>query len=292
MLNSHLPFKPTRSLVPLTIILGLNEIASAVAVAMHGAGFGVIMSDDPNPPVIRRGMAYFDALYGDEVSISAVSAASASDTLSAAALARERTRVVVTRLTLNDLLTIGAIDTLIDARMQKYTVTPDLRHLAGAAVGLGPRFTVGENCDVAIETKPGHEGVTLTRGETLRADGVSRQLGDIGRERFIYSEHAGQWRTALDVGARVFKNFSLGLLDGQSILAPFDGILRGIARDGIQVRGNVKLVEIDPRGRKAQWTGIDERGAAIAAATCRAVIELRRERSEAKMHATLLRAND
>ena len=54
-------------------------------------------------------------------------------------------------------------------------------------------------------------------------------------------------------------------------LAPRDGILRGIVRDGSEVPAGVKLVEIDPRGRDAQWTGTDDRGRAIASATVAAV---------------------
>jgi xanthine dehydrogenase accessory factor len=54
-------------------------------------------------------------------------------------------------------------------------------------------------------------------------------------------------------------------------LSPIDGVVRGIARDSTSVLAGVKLIEIDPRGRRASWTGIDERGRAIAEATLRAI---------------------
>jgi hypothetical protein len=45
-----------------------------------------------------------------------------------------------------------------------------------------------------------------------------------------------------------------------------------------------KLLEVDPRGRKARWTGIDERPRGIAAATRQAVraraVVLARQRTE------------
>jgi len=50
-----------------------------------------------------------------------------------------------------------------------------------------------------------------------------------------------------------------------------DGFLRGIARDATFVPQGVKLLEIDPRGRAANWTGSDQRGRAIAEATVRAI---------------------
>ncbi|MDZ5649882.1 hypothetical protein [Nitrospirillum sp. BR 11828] len=35
---------------PYAIILGTNEIASAVAIRLHHQGYGVVMSHDPLPP--------------------------------------------------------------------------------------------------------------------------------------------------------------------------------------------------------------------------------------------------
>lgn len=53
--------------------------------------------------------------------------------------------------------------------------------------------------------------------------------------------------------------------------APFDGILRGVARDGTEVPAGVKLLEMDSRGRRASWTGIDARGRSIAKGVVRIV---------------------
>jgi hypothetical protein len=108
-------------------------------------------------------------------------------------------------------------------------------------------------------------------GWTDAADGVASSLGDVGSERFVYSQSAGRWRTPIEIGTRVYKDLVLGHLSGIPVLAPRDGILRGIARDGSEVPAGVKLLEIDPRGRHAQWTGIDERGRSIAKATMRAI---------------------
>ena len=88
-----------------------------------------------------------------------------------------------------------------------------------------------------------------------------------GAERFVYSQLAGRWRTAIEIGTRVYKDLVLGHLSDAPVAAPRDGVLRGIVRDGSEVMAGVKLLEIDPRGRLAQWTGIDERGRAIASAT-------------------------
>ncbi|WP_047307725.1 xanthine dehydrogenase [Rhodopseudomonas palustris] len=253
------------------VVLGTNEIASAVAVQLHRAGCCVVMSHDPFPPVIRRKMAFHDALYGDEVTIEGVRGARVDHGTEIFQALRQSDSVLVTWLALADLLPIGPIDILVDARMQKHRVTPDLRRLARVSVGLGPGFSTSANCDVAIETRPGRSGVVIGAGWTDAADGIASPLGGVGAERFQYSQAGGKWRTAVEIGSRVFNGFPVGHLGGIPVRAPCDGILRGVVRDGQDVPQGVKLMEVDSRGRHAQWTGIDDRGRGIANAVLRAV---------------------
>ena len=63
----------------------------------------------------------------------------------------------------------------------------------------------------------------------------------------------------------------MGHLGGEVVRAPFDGILRGVVRDGTEVPAGVKLLEVDPRGRGASWTGTDSRARIIATAVTKAV---------------------
>ncbi|MFC0239197.1 xanthine dehydrogenase [Rhodopseudomonas telluris] len=256
------------------VVLGTNEIASAVAVHLHRAGFAVVMSHDPFPPVIRRRMAFHDALYGDPVSVDGVVGERADDGMQIYQALRHSLAIQVTWLPLPDLLPVRSIDLLVDARMQKHRVTPDLRRLAGLSIGLGPGFATEVNCDAAIETRPGRSGLIVAHGWTDAADGVASPLGDAGAERFQYSQTTGRWHSAVEIGSRVFKGFVLGHLSGEPVRAPCDGIVRGIVRDGSEVPVRVKLLEIDPRGRHAQWTGIDNRGRSIADAVCRAAGKL------------------
>jgi len=261
----------------LAIVLGTNEIASAVAVHLHRDGYGVVMSHDPFPPVIRRKMAFHDVLYGDPVAIEGIAGERADDGVQVFKALRQSHAIQVSWLSLTDLLPVGAVEILVDARMQKHRVTPDLRRLARISIGLGPGFSRNVNCDLAIETRPGRNGLMVRDGWTDAADGVASPLGGAGAERFQYSQASGRWHTAVEIGSRVFKGFVLGHLAGAPVRAPCDGILRGVARDGQDMPQGVKLLEIDPRGRHAQWTGIDDRGRTIAAAVLRAVAAQRLE---------------
>jgi xanthine dehydrogenase accessory factor len=256
---------------PFVIVLGVNEIASAVAARLTQEGCRVVLSHDPYPPVIRRGMAFHDALFNDHTEVDGIQGYCGETALEIIRMLTVTGVVAVTSLQLTDLIALRIPDVLIDARMQKRRTTPSLRNIASLSIGIGPQFAAGSNCDVAIETHPDHTGELVEIGETRANDHVPRYLGGVGRDRFVYSARDGIWRTPLDIGARVFKNYMLGLVDGYRVFAPMDGYLRGIARDGVVVSQNAKLVEVDPRGRASSWTGTDERGRAIADAAYRVI---------------------
>jgi xanthine dehydrogenase accessory factor len=256
---------------PFAVILGTNEIASAVAVNLHRDGYCVVLSHDPLPPVIRRKMSFHDALFDDPVTIAGVAARRVDIGLEILSSFGSAKDVIITELGLLDLIVLRTLDILVDARMQKYQVTPDLRRLARFTIGLGPGFTAGTNCDSAIETRPAKTGRIIQQGATDAADGIARRLGGAGAERFVYSAVPGRWHTAIEIGTRIYKNFIVGRLGGEAVRAPFDGILRGVVRDGTEVPAGVKLLEVDPRGRGASWIGTDNRGRTIATAVTKAV---------------------
>jgi xanthine dehydrogenase accessory factor len=256
---------------PFAIILGTNEIASAVAVHLRRIGWSVILSHDPLLPVIRRAMAFHDALFDDRPMVEEIQGERVETAREIAHAVDLPKRVAVTWLGLADLLAFGSPLVLVDARMQKHHVIPDLRNLAGITVGLGPNFAVGINCDIAVETQPNQCGLVIKAGRTRAPDGRSRLLGGVGAERFVYSDQIGRWHTPVEIGTRVFKGVVLGYLDRLLVRSPIDGVVRGIVRDGIDVPAYVKLLEIDPRGRDASWTGMDEHGRRVAKATVNAI---------------------
>lgn len=267
MQNNH----QRRNSISFALILGTNEIASAVAVHLYRAGYSVVLSHDPFPPVFRRKMSFHDALFDDQASLDGVIAQRIDTGVEILTCWKNQNVIVVTELGLLDLIIIQKPSLLIDARMQKYQVTPDLRRLANVTIGLGPSFIAGENCDYAIETHPRKAGRILSKGGTDKATGVPPKLGRRGAERFVISEMPGRWYTPLEIGSRIFKDYTVGFLGDKPIDAPFDGILRGLVRDGTEVPAGVKLLEIDPRGRNASWTGIESKARIIALAVVQTI---------------------
>ena len=180
------------------VILGTNEIASAVGIQLVRAGYRVVLPYDPDPPVIRRKMAFHDALYTATMQIDDVVATRVDDGVQVYQALRRPPHVMVTWLGLLDLLPVRHLDLLIDARLQKRRITPDLRSLARLTIGLGPGFAKDFNCDVAVETRPDKIGLVTNTRWTDAADGIASSLGNVGAERFVYSQFAGRWHTTAD----------------------------------------------------------------------------------------------
>jgi xanthine dehydrogenase accessory factor len=263
-INAHRPFRITgRAGRAYAVILGANEVASALAVELRRAGWSVVLTEDPTQPVLRRGMAFYDTLFGDPTALAGMRATRADTTAEILATMDGDPEVVITAVGLLDLIVLGRIDQLVDARLQRAGALPDLRWLARVSVGLGDGYVAGVNCDIAI-------------GE----DTAPISAADHHARRTITAESGGIWRTPLDIGAHVFRGVALGKFDQTSILAPLDGILIGLVRDGTPVNAGAPLVEIDRRIRQVKWSGLDHRGKAFARATLKAIREHDARRSQ------------
>ncbi len=251
---------------PIALVLGTGDIPSAIAHALFSRAWGVVMLRDAAAPVLRRGMAFDDALEGADAPLEGVSAIVAPSAEALARLAGAREAVVLANL---DPAVVacacpGLAVALIDARMRKYATPADLRPLAGYAIGIGPGFVAGETVHCAIETLPGHEGGVITHGPTATPTGKAVPLGGAGAERFIYSGIAAAWQPMAPLGAWLDAGETIGMLGDGVVRAPISGCLRGLVRGapGGVARG-MKLAEIDPRPGAA-WTGIPPRARRIA----------------------------
>jgi len=258
---------------PIALILGTGDIASAIGRELFLARWGVVMLRDEAVPVMRRGMAFDDALEDGVTQLDGVWGARAALPEMLPTLARGREAVVVARLDPAVVIAAcrGVARVLIDARMRKYAAPADLRPLADRAIGVGPGFAAGENVDVAIETLPGQEGDIISHGPTATPTGRSVPLGGAKEERFACALIAGRWDPWVVPGTWVEAGTPLGFLGERKLYAPIDGCVRGIVRpmpNGV-ARG-AKLAELDPRPG-APCTGVPPRAGRIAAGVQRAV---------------------
>ncbi len=256
---------------PVAVVLGTNDVASAVAHRLFFAGYGVVLSRDATQPVLRRSMAFDDALVIGFSELEGLSARPADTLVEVLRGFTERNGVIVTALELGELLCLGLIDLLVDARMRMRGLKVDIRPFARLTVGLGPGFTAGRHVDVAVETAPEAIGV-LRDGSTLAAHGRSTPLAGAGRERFARAPCAGPWVTDAAIGDRVTRDALIGTCGTLPVLAPLSGHLRGLVRSDVAVPADLKLAEVDPDPQGTpSWLGLGERPRRIADATLDAV---------------------
>jgi hypothetical protein len=263
----------------LAVILGINETASALAVKLRKTGYRVILSHEPCPPVLRRGMAFADALFDDPVTLDGVSGRRAESGLELAAAAGEPDCVAVTPLQFSDLLALRRIQLLVDARLKPSRAMPDYRHYVGLAVGLGRHFTAGENCDLALDAHP-------TRCEAIYHCIGSQPCEDcvaVHDPAFAMAPATGLWHTALEIGETVGHGDLLGRIGGASVRAPHDGLLLGLARDGLQLPEGAPVAEV-AMGAESKWFGLDARAVTLAESTLAAIASWAQKAKDAPRH--------
>jgi len=74
------------------------------------------------------------------------------------------------------------------------------------------------------------------------------------------------------IGESIRAGAVVAQIDDTPLLAPLDGLIRGLTRDGVTVTIGLKVIEIDPRGQDAVVTGLGERPARIADGVLRTVM--------------------
>ncbi len=253
------------------LILGCGDMGSAVAHWLFRSGARVLMCDRARPAHARRGMAFTDALFEGTATLEGITARFA-----------ETARAIDSAWQLNDAIPIATIseqeirsafsfNVAIDATMRRHLPQAQFRSWATSTIGLGPGFTPGENCHLAVETQWGESlgSVVRDRSTQARAGGPARLAG-IGRERFVQSVQAGLWRTGAVIGQAVVANQEVGRIGEMPVRTPFAGTLRGLTHDSVEIDPGQIVVEVDPRD-PPQVFGLGERPRAVARGVCNAL---------------------
>ena len=246
------------------LVRGANDIASAVVLRLFHAGYALAIHVEPDATTTRRGMAFADAVSDGRAILDGVTALRVDDLEQLPSLMAARAMVPLTIAGFTDVVSAAAPDVLVDARMRKRARPEIQRGLAALTVGLGPNFEAGVTTDVAIETSWEELGRIITEGATLPLRGEPRAIAGHARDRYVYAPIGGVFRTTHGIGDRVQAGEPVGAIESTPIAAPLDGVLRGIARDGVRVAPQTKIIEVDPRGDPTLVEGVAERPGRIA----------------------------
>jgi len=255
----------------LTLIRGGGDLASGVAYRLYRAGIEVIITEIPQPLMVRRLVSFGEAIFSQCITVEGITACKA-ETLSEARSILARGEIAVMVDPHAEIRHQLHPEVIIDARMTKRA--PDLPlNAAHLVIGLGPGCIVGVNCHAAIETNRGHFlGRVIWTGSPQADTGVPGEVNSRRSSRVLRAPCSGELQVITQIGELVQEGQLLAKVAGEEIRAPFQGIVRGIAHPGIQVWPGLKIGDIDPRSDPVYATLISEKSLAIGGGVLEAIL--------------------
>lgn len=262
---------------PLVLIKGAGDLASGIGLRLHRAGFGVVMTETARPLAVRRSVAFAQAVFDGACSVEGVKGRLCSSAEAPGVLAGGEIPVLVDPQTQS--LALLQPPVLVDAIMAKRNLGTRLAD-APLVVALGPGFTVGADCHAIIETNRGHFlGRVLWQGSAEPDTGTPGEVPGVGgrASRVLRAPAAGRVEPLAAIGDSVKSGQPLALLRGpeghtEDIVAPFDGVLRGIIHPTVDVIRGTKIGDVDPRAEREHCFTVSDKALAIGGGVLEAVL--------------------
>lgn len=256
---------------PFVLLWGGGDLATGVALRLHHVGIRTLVVEKDQPLVVRRSVAFANAVFEGQMQVEDVTGVLIKSSGEIPEVWAQDQVPVLVDPELN-LLSENRPLVLVDARMRKKFTSLDLG-IAEVVIGLGPGFVVGKNCHAAIETNRGHFlGRVYWEGSPEADTGVPGKVGPYTRERVLHAPGDGEIRTLKKIGDRVEKREPILSVSGERVLAPFDGVLRGLVHDGLLVRKGMKIGDVDPRPETFRCWFVSEKSLAIGGGVLEAML--------------------
>ena len=230
----------------LTVIRGAGDLASGIALRLKRAGIRVVMTEVERPTAIRRTVCFSQAIVLGETTVEGVTARRAASPDAARAMLEEGVIPVLADPEGSSIPVLKP-DAVVDAILAKRNLGTKITD-APVVIGVGPGFTVGEDCHAVVETMRGHYlGRVMYEGSAIPNTGIPGLIGGFAGERVLRAPADGVFRQVLDIGAQVKMGDVAATVDGVPMTCTLDGVLRGILADGTPVHKGMKAGDIDPR---------------------------------------------
>lgn len=187
----------------IVFLRGGGDLASGVALRLHRAGLPVLVTELPQPMVVRRRVAFAEAVYQGEVVIEGVRGRRVQSLEQAVACTGQGMVAVQVDPEAAGLEGLKARFTaviLVDARMTKRPPETGME-VASLVIGLGPGFTAGQNCHAVVETNRGHAmGRVIWQGSAEKDTGVPERVDRWTSERVLRAPRDGVLHTLAEIG--------------------------------------------------------------------------------------------
>jgi xanthine dehydrogenase accessory factor len=255
----------------LILIKGAGDLASGVAYRLKRSGFPLIMTELPAPLLVRRAVTFGDAVYTGQTIVEGIAARRVNNPAEAQSLAYSDTIPVLVD-PVGDVVSAVKPKVLVDAIMAK-TNTGTAIDQAPLVIALGPGFKAGHDCHAVIETNRGHNlGRVISQGQAEANTGSPGMMKGHTAGRVLRAPVAGHVIPAAAIGDFIKQGQLIATVAGQEILAPFDGVLRGLVHPEVRVSAGLKIGDLDPRGIVEHCFTISDKSLAIGGGVLEAIL--------------------
>lgn len=251
----------------LIVVRGAGDLATGTIHRLKKAGFRLLVLEAEHPAAIRRQVALSEAVYAGSARVEDVEAVRMDVDLAEKKNRKELLEQEMERIWKKDGvpvlvdpagLSIAALRpaVVVDAILAKKNLWTT-KEMAPLVIALGPGFTAGEDVDVVIETKRGHNlGRVIRSGSAVPNTGIPGIIGGYGKERVMHAQAEGILRNAASIGDIVEARAVIAEIETENGTVPVEaslsGLLRGLIRDGYPVTKGFKIADIDPRKEELQ----------------------------------------
>ena len=251
----------------LIVVRGAGDLATGTIHRLKKAGFRLLVLEAEHPAAIRRQVALSEAVYAGSARVEDVEAVRMDVDLAEKKNRKELLEQEMERIWKKDGvpvlvdpagLSIAALRpaVVVDAILAKKNLGTT-KEMAPLVIALGPGFTAGEDVDVVIETKRGHNlGRVIRSGGAVPNTGIPGIIGGYGKERVMHAQAEGILRNVASIGDIVEARAVIAEIETENGTVPVEaslsGLLRGLIRDGYPVTKGFKIADIDPRQEELQ----------------------------------------
>lgn len=257
----------------LILIKGAGDIATGIAVRLKNAGMQVVMTEIAIPTTVRRSVAFSRAVYEGSAVVENITARLVLDFAQIpAVLQRDEIPVLIDPRC--EVLKSIHFDAVVDSILAKKNLSTDPTQ-APVVIGVGPGFSVPQDCHCVIETQRGHDlGRCIYQGCAAKNTGIPGEIGGYTVERLLRAPCDGIFHPILAIGDAVKAGQTVALVDDQPVTAQIDGIVRGLLQDNVPVKAGMKSGDIDPRGCYEHCFTVSDKARAVGGGVLEAILHL------------------
>lgn len=267
----------------LVLIKGAGDLASGVAHRLYRCGFVPVMTELPGPLVVRRTVAFAEAVYSGRATVEGVPAALAGGVDDVQKLRRQAVIPLVVDPAGESVRCLKPA-VLVDATMAKRNTGTGISD-APVVIALGPGFEAAKDAHAVIETKRGHYlGRVILAGAALPDTGEPEPVMGYTRQRLLRAPADGVFSSCRNIGDGVAAGDLAGLVGVHPVRTQISGILRGLLRDGCWVKQGLKIGDVDPRGIPDYCYTISDKARAVAGGVLEAMLQLIPGKYEVRNH--------